>query len=56
MASADAAQMKEAFSDFECTDPSVWDSALGLCAQFGFGASELAEKYEVFAYNKCVDG
>jgi hypothetical protein len=52
MSSADIRSIQDAFSDFECGDTSVWDSALGLSVQFGFTASELAEKYEVFAYNK----
>lgn len=51
---ANIREVKGAFSDFECNDVAVWDSAVALAVQLGLDATELAEKYELFAMNKYV--
>lgn len=52
MKMANIREVKTAFSDFECNDVAVWDSAVALAVQLGLDPSELAEKYELFAMNK----
>lgn len=51
---ANIREIKNAFSDFECHDDAVWDSAVGLAVQLGLEPTELEEKYELFAMNKYV--
>ena len=49
---ASVSSIKSAFSDFDCNDEAVWDSAVGLAQQLQIDAEELSEKYEVYAINK----
>jgi hypothetical protein len=49
---ANIRDVKDAFSDIECNDVAVWDSAVALAVQLDLGPTELAEKYELFAMNK----
>jgi hypothetical protein len=47
------ARIKAAFADFDCSDESVWDSAVALTDCLHMQPAELSEKYELFAINKC---
>ena len=54
MGPVSVAACQAAFAEFDCSDATVWDSAVGLAEQLQLAPAELSEKYELFCVNKCA--